>query len=207
LINLSEKFNHFLEHSSFVISDKKDTIEQKTIKDKTLHQLRTINNKHAWLRKNNVTYAVKNTGQYCVCVDDYGTKIINTVKEFNEEINLKIKNIISNKNKKINNFDILTVNYKEQNYFIDDFGFLVAKKVDYVEFLIPEEVLKLSRKIIKEILKKRVKFPRLEKPKFILDSRVFQLDPADRDNYNLLNEDKNINFDNIKWYWKIINFS
>ena len=66
------------------------------------------------------------------------------------------------------------VYYYPNKVITDDYGNLIVSHLKE-EKTISEEVLKLSRKIFKQIIKRRVQFPDTKKPRLILDNRFYEI--------------------------------
>ena len=67
--------------------------------------------------------------------------------------------------------------YYPNKIITDDYGNLITSHLKEQK-LISHEALKLSRKIFKQIIKHRVKFPDIKKPRLILDNRFYEMEES-----------------------------
>lgn len=67
--------------------------------------------------------------------------------------------------------------YYPNKIIMDDYGNLITSHLK-VQKPISEDALNLSRKIFKQIIKRRVQFPDTHKPKLILDNRFYEMEES-----------------------------
>lgn len=132
--------------------------------------------------------------QVCVSLNSYLSQI---ELKFNEIINkstIKDKDLLHqlrtinsqhswlHNNKDFNNINN-NIYYYPNKIIADNYGNLVTSHLKE-QTPISEETLRLSRKIFKQIIKRRVKFPDTQKPKLILDNRFYEMEESNSQSFD-----------------------
>lgn len=120
--------------------------------------------------------------QVCGSLNNYTANIATKFNEFIQHSSIKDKSIlhqlrtINSKKAWLNN----SVAYYPEltRHVVDDYGNIVEVKFKQ-ETLIDKSILKLSKKIFNNIVKhNRVKFPNLNKPRLLIDDRLYSLEKS-----------------------------
>lgn len=117
--------------------------------------------------------------QSCASLNNYTANISNKFSEIIAKSSIKDKNLlhklrtINSKHAWLNN----SVTY-HTNLRMDDYGFLFESNSRH-EVIIENSALRLARKIFNHIVDKdRVRFPDVNKPRLLIDDRLYSLDPG-----------------------------
>jgi len=117
--------------------------------------------------------------QSCASLNNYTANIANKFSEIIAKSSIKDKDLLHK---------LRTINYKHAwlnqnvtyytNLRMDDYGYLF-ESISKHEVLIEKYVLRLARKIFNHIVDKdRVRFPNVNKPRLLIDDRLYSLEPS-----------------------------
>jgi putative transposase len=117
--------------------------------------------------------------QVCASLNNYTANIATKFSDFINHSSIKDKDLLHK---------LRTINSKHAwlnqnvtyytNLRMDDYGFLFESNSKH-EVLIEKSVLRLARKIFNHIVDKdRVRFPNINKPRLLIDDRLYSLEPS-----------------------------
>ena len=127
----------------------------------------------------NASYLQCLLSQVCASLNNYTANIATKFSEFINNSSIKDKDLLHK---------LRTINSKHAwlnqnvtyytNLRMDDYGYLF-ESISKHEVLIEKSVLRLARKIYNHIVDKdRVRFPNLNKPRLLIDDRLYSLEPS-----------------------------
>ena len=152
----------------------------------------------------NASYLQGCLSQACSSLNNFTANINTKFNQFITKSSIKDKDLL-HKIRTINSksawLNDSVIYYPDFSYIADDFGNLIklqtkkellvdnfgnSLKSNYKNWLfIDQYTLRLAKKIFKNIVdKNRVRFPNLEKPRLLLDSRVYSLEPSKTNSFD-----------------------